>query len=912
MLKGVFKTKTISLKVTDEAIEICYQPSHHHAQPRKAVITYDEDQTIGENLETIKVKLAGTSFDAIIIENPLTYPFSDTIVGIAHQRIDIGLALTNMFNVPVVARTTVDRDGLAAAINHKKDYLSWHLDYYGQYKDKRNYGQEAMLTIGNGFFGLRGAYVEARADQNNYPGMYVAGLYNQNTTNINGRDVTNEDLVNLPNAQYMSFGIDNSNPFKIRRSDIRDSYRSLNLKTGALTTTMMINLATGHQLMVKATKVADMQHWHRFVVRYEVTPLNFAANMQIYAEIDGRVMNQNVERYAEFDQRHTTVTSLSAATDHAELSGQTKNSNIQFAIADRLLSDDTDTIKNTVASNSTAAIRQTLNIDVVPQHTYTFDKVVALFTSRESQAAQLEQLALDELQETTFDQILTDNQRFFARAWQQSDIIIDGDLTSQKLTRVNIFHLFVAAHALQSGQLDASVGARGLHGEAYRGHVFWDEMFVMPFYVSRYPELARQLLLYRYKRLSAARQYAASEGYQGAMFPWQSASKGDEQSQFVHLNPLTQKFEPDNSRRQRHVSLAVAYNVWLYFHQTGDRDFMTHYGLEMLLSIAQFWLSIAQPTADGQHYTIAGVMGPDEFHEEYPNSDHPGLTNNAYTNLMVAWLFTTIQQLSDHTDATILKTVSQKIHFGQQDYQTMTKIAQQLKLDINENGIIGQFEGYFNLPTLDFDAYRKKYGDISRLDRILKSEGKTPDTYQVAKQADALMIYYNFNPTTVTTLLNQMGYPLPDQSLTHNLEFYLARTTHGSTLSRVVYAALTKMEGNMDQSWKLFRQALFSDYYDIQGGTTAEGIHLGVMGATLEIETRFYGGVSFLGDQITVTPHLPKQWQQLTFTQLFRGTAIHFEITHHQLIIDADHDLTMTVLDHPTQIHAHQPLQINY
>lgn len=174
------------------------------------------------------------------------------------------------------------------------------------------------------------------------------------------------------------------------------------------------------------------------------------------------------------------------------------------------------------------------------------------------------------------------------------------------------------------------------------------------------------------------------------------------------------------------------------------------------------------------------------------------------------------------------------------------------------------------------------------------------------------MIYYNFNPTTVTTLLNQMGYPLPDQALTHNLEFYLARTTHGSTLSRVVYAALTKMEGNMDQSWKLFRQALFSDYYDIQGGTTAEGIHLGVMGATLEIETRFYGGVSFLGDQITATPHLPKQWQQLTFTQLFRGTAIHFEITHHQLIIDADHDLTMTVLDHPTQIHAHQPLQINY
>lgn len=900
------------MKITDDAIEISYQLGRQSGQPRRSVITYNEDQTIGENLETIKVKLAGVNFDTIIIENPLTYSFSDTVVGINHQRIDIGLAMTNMFNVPVVARTTVDELGLEAAVNKKKDYLSWHLDYYGQYRDKRNYGQESMLTIGNGFFGLRGAYVEAKADQDNYPGMYVAGMYNQNTTNINGRNVVNEDLVNLPNAQYLSFGVDNDNRFKIRRSDIRDSYRSLNLKTGELTTSLIINLPTGHQLMINATKIADMKHWHRFAIRYQVTPLNFTGNLQIYSEIDGNVTNNNVKRYQDFDQHHIDITSLGAASDHASLNGQTKNSNISFSIASRLTSPDTDTVKNTVASNSPTSITQTLNIKVVPNQTYTFYKTVSIFTSLESEDVPLEQLSLNDLTKSSFKDTKRNNQEFFSKIWHDTDVQINGDLTSQKLSRVNIFHLIVTAAALASGKLDASVGARGLHGEAYRGHVFWDEMFVMPFYTTHYPRLARQLLLYRFRRLGTARKYAKSEGYNGAMYPWQSASTGDEQSQFVHLNPLTQNWDPDNSRRQRHVSLSIAYDIWLYDHLTGDHSFMNQYGLEMLLSIGQFWISIAKKDDNDDRYSIKGVMGPDEFHEEYPNSDEQGLTNNAYTNLMVAWLFATIKQITDRTDSKTLQEILQKINFTDTNYQQMVEIAHHLKLDINENGIIGQFEDYFDLPTLDFDAYRKKYGDISRLDRILKSEGKTPDAYQVAKQADALMIYYNLNSNTVDDLLKQMGYQLPSNYLTHNLEFYLDRTTHGSTLSRVVYAGLTKLAGNMDQSWKLFRQALFSDYYDIQGGTTAEGIHLGVMGATLELETRFYGGVSMLGEQIVVQPQLPKQWNQLEFNQQYQGGNIHFIIGHNQITVETEQQLEMIIAGQKVDTKPNKSVTINY
>ena len=297
----------ISLHVLDDALAVSYQPTNPDER-RRFTIAYNSDQTIGENLENLRLKLAGLDVDAAVIDNALSYPFSDTVVGINHQRIDLGLAITNMLNVPAVSSQAVQQQGLTAALTAKRDYLTWHLDYYGQYQGKRNYGQEAMLTVGNGFIGLRGAYTEAHADADNYPGMYTAGLYDQLTTNLNGRNVTNEDLVNLPNAQALSFGVDHQNPFQIKAADIQDIYRSLDLHTGTLTTTMLVQLPTGHALRIETKKLANFKDWHRLAIQYRITPLNFAGSLQIYSAIDGRVINANVDRYNAFNQRHLRIT----------------------------------------------------------------------------------------------------------------------------------------------------------------------------------------------------------------------------------------------------------------------------------------------------------------------------------------------------------------------------------------------------------------------------------------------------------------------------------------------------------------------------------------------------------------------------------------------------------------------------
>ncbi|ETY75782.1 kojibiose phosphorylase [Lactiplantibacillus fabifermentans T30PCM01] len=901
----------IRLRIDNEAMDIAYHPEADQAATAHYLIAYNPDQGIGENLENIKVRLAGLKFEAAILENGLDYPFSDTIVGVNYDRIDVGLALTNMLNIPVVSRAAVDRDGLTAAIKAKTTYLKWHLDYYGQYDGVRNNGQEAMLTIGNGYFGLRGAYVEARADENNYPGTYVAGVFDQETTKIKDHDVVNEDLVNLPNAQYMTFGVDHQAPFKITSHNVQDVYRSLDLKTGILTTTMIVQLSSGHLLQVKAQKIANMRDWHRYNLRYQITPLNFSGNLQIYSEIDGSVVNSNVTRYNVFDQHHLQTLGIESQTDAVYLSGQTKTSKIDYTIGAKLTSPDLGSDQVIQVNNQPQGVQQTVSLAVQAGKTYTFDKSVVIATSN-VQNDDLIQHVNTELTQTSFDDTVKTSRDYWHQAWQDADIKIRGDITSQRLTRVNIFHSLVSAAAIESGQLDASVGARGLHGEAYRGHVFWDEMFILPFYALHRPELAKQLLLYRYRRLPAARANAKAAGFAGAMYPWQSAQYGDEQAQITHLNPITDTWDPDNSRLQRHVSLDIAYNIWVYYHDTKDKQFLADYGMEMLLSIAEFWLSKATYDDQTGRYSISGVMGPDEFHENYPNSKTPGLKNNAYTNIMVAWLFQTIDHLRTKITNEAYQKAANAADFKPELATKMTDISHKLALEINQSGIIAQFEGYFKLPTLDFRAYRQKYGDIARMDRILKAEDKTPDAYQVAKQADALMAFYNFDVSAVQKIITDLGYQLPKEYLTHNIQYYLERTTHGSTLSRIVYAVLNQLDENYDQAWTLFSEALFSDYYDIQGGTTAEGIHLGVMCATLLLETRNFGGVDVLGKHLTVNPQLPAQWQALKFKHTFQGGHYTFAVDHEKVTVTVDQPSSIQIAGKNYDLQANKPLTVAY
>jgi len=467
--------------------------------------------------------------------------------------------------------------------------------------------------------------------------------------------------------------------------------------------------------------------------------------------------------------------------------------------------------------------------------------------------------------------------------WRVCDMRVSGDDEVQLLLRLHIAHLLQVC-SRHTADLDAGLPARGLNGEAYRGHVFWDEIYALSFFNFRLPEVTRGLLMYRYRRMGEARAAAREAGWRGAMFPWQSGSEGTEETQRVHLNPLSGRWEPDLSRNQRHVNAAIFYNIWRYYLTTDDLEFLDRYGAEMMLEIARFWASIAHFNPERERYEIHGVMGPDEFHEKYPDAPEGGLRNNAYTNIMVAWLCDIAGQLLTLLPDSRVEALRARLGISADELALWQDMSHRTFVPFHGDGIISQFEGYDELEELDWDAYRAKYGNIQRLDRILRAEGDDPNRYKITKQADTVMLFYLFSGEELREIFGRLGYDYGDDTAIRNVAYYDRRTSHGSTLSFVTHAGVLAAL-DPGSSWERFLVALRSDADDIQGGTTKEGIHVGVMAGTLHVMQRYYAGTHVRDDVLYFDPRLPGQLDGLSFPIQFRDTPIHVTVTGEQLTL---------------------------
>jgi beta-phosphoglucomutase family hydrolase len=760
------------------------------------------------------------------------------------------------------------------------------LEYF-DYDPQKERSREALLTIGNGYFGTRGAMEETNANDINYPGTYIAGVYNRLVTRIAGKDVENEDFVNCPNWLPVRFKIEDGPWIDVNKVEILDIRRTLDFTNGLLTRVMTIKDEEGHISRIESERFASMDNMHIAALRYRVIPQNYSGNITFMSALDGTVENKGVERYKALQSKHLQPMEQGSDSQIVYLKVKTVQSDIEIAESARLtLTKNGNLIHDDLAHSTEEGLVFSFGDQFVKQgEVFQLEKIVTVFTSREDRNPLISSLSAAKAA-ASYEELLKASAARYEQIWKEIDVRIEGNRLSQKLLRLHLYHLMVSASP-HNEKLDASVTARGLHGEAYRGHIFWDELFILPFYDIHFPKTARSLLMYRYRRLDKAREYARQHGYKGAMFPWQSGSDGSEETQTLHLNPVSGEWGPDHSSLQRHVSLAVAYNVWQYYHITNDKEFLEQYGLEIILEVCRFWESKAQWDEKTGRYSIDGVMGPDEFHEKYPGSEKGGLKDNAYTNIMVAWLFKTAGKLLTAVSSDALENLKQSIGFQTEEINRWEEIRKKLRLVISDEGIIAQYDGYFELKELDWDYYRKKYGNVYRMDRLLKAEGKSADEYKVAKQADMLMTFYNLEKEEVDDLLREMGYRLPEDYLQKNLQYYLARTSHGSTLSRVVHAQLAQMTGDSRLAWELYSDALASDYNDIQGGTTGEGIHAGVMAGTVMIALNTFAGINLRKEKLEVHPHLPESWETLSCRLQFKGVKYSVEIGE-ETIVQAD------------------------
>jgi trehalose/maltose hydrolase-like predicted phosphorylase len=280
-------------------------------------------------------------------------------------------------------------------------------------------------------------------------------------------------------------------------------------------------------------------------------------------------------------------------------------------------------------------------------------------------------------------------------------------------------------------------------------------------------------------------------------------------------------------------------------------------------------------------------MGPDEFHERYPGMEEGGLRNNAYTNVMVAWSCETAGKVLALLPEGRREALRARLGLSDDEIATWQRMSRKMFVPFHGDGIISQFEGYEDLQELDWDAYRDKYDDLQRLDRILRAEGDDPDHYQLAKQADTVMLFFLFPESELRRLFDQLGYEYRPDTARKNIDYYDKRTSHGSTLSFITHAgALAAIEP--ESSWERFMVALESDVGDVQGGTTKEGIHMGVMSGTLDLVQRGYVGSEIRDGVLYFDPKLANRLEGLSFAMQFRRTPLRVTLEGGELTVAAD------------------------
>jgi trehalose/maltose hydrolase-like predicted phosphorylase len=448
--------------------------------------------------------------------------------------------------------------------------------------------------------------------------------------------------------------------------------------------------------------------------------------------------------------------------------------------------------------------------------------------------------------------VLAAHETAWQQHWNVSDVIIEGDDKVQEAVRFAVYHLTSAANPEDEC---VSVGARGLTGDAYFGHVFWDtEIYLLPFYVAVWPEAARALLMYRYHTLPGARAKAAHFGFRGALYAWESADTGEETTPERVIGADGTPVEILTGRMEHHISADVAYAVWQYWHFTGDDDFFLRAGAEMLLETARFWASRAVSEADGKRH-IRHVIGPDEYHED--------VDNNAFTNVMARWNIgrglETMDLLRERwpNRAAALR---EKLALGDDELADWRDAIPRIVTGLDAaTGIYEQFAGYHKLEQLELSLYADRKMPID----VVIGRERTQRS-QVVKQAD------------VVALIALLPDEFPGAAAKANFRYYEPRCAHGSSLSAAIHALVAARLGETETALHFLRQAAVADLE--LDPNSAGGIRIAGLGGLWQAIILGFAGLDLKSDMLGIDPRLPPHWHSLSFRVCWRGRSVAIRI----------------------------------
>lgn len=719
---------------------------------------------------------------------------------------------------------------------------------------------ETIMCLGNGYMGIRSCTEESYPKETR--NCFIAGTFNT----FNDMEVT--ELPNIADVTEMGIYIDGER-FHLEKGSIEQYSRILNLRIGELTRRVRWHNGKGNIVEMVFRRFVSLHNKHLLGMRVELTP-HMATEITIKSGINGQVTNSGAQHFMDGDKRihnkkviqytATTTESHVHVVTHCQhrffVDGMEVNTEPRLSIERR---------KVTVEHSFSLELGQTLVIEkFANMHTSLdlehVDQDVAALC-----ADSLEELCQEALK--GYEQLLEESSEAWLKKWEAVNIQIQSTNDFDQLAlRFAQYHLVLMAPAHDNR---FGIGAKGLTGEGYKGHSFWDtEIFIQPYFLFTEPETARKLVEYRYHTLDGARRKAAANGYQGAMYPWESAFTGDEVTpEWGPVDVVTgTPTKIWTGLIEQHITSDVAYGVWQYYLATGDQEFMDTMGYEIIMETATFWASRVTWDESNQRYEIRGVIGPDEYKEH--------VDNNAFTNYMAHWNMRTaiacyekLQQQS----STVWDRLNERLQL-QAAYKEWIQKAELIYLPQPREAdlVIPQDDTYLTKQIIDLTKYRNQkevgliLGDYN-MDQV--------NQIQVSKQADIMVLFY------------LLEHCFSDEVKQANWNYYEPKMLHDSSLSMSTHSILASDLDEMDLAYKLFEQAARIDLGQNMKSSD-QGIHTASIGGIWKCVVFGFGGVRAVNGQLRIQPQLPVSWDTLSFPIYWQGDLLKVHVTHDTIHIE--------------------------
>jgi nigerose phosphorylase len=729
--------------------------------------------------------------------------------------------------------------------------MDWNITETNQLTPEDIDRQGNKLLIGNGYIGYRGTLEEFSKEQKT--ATIVSGLYDRVGDQW-------REPINLPNGCFVQV-IYNAEPLHALRSTVISHTQTLDLQSALHSRETTFETPDGCHITVRSRRFASLARHHLICIDYSISA-DRECLVDIQTGIDGDVWDINGPHLEEMGSCEQD----GVITVHAV----THENRVKVAVAEAV-----SALHEEQVVEYSTSIREIHGIHA--QKGFRFQKFVAHFTGlEESDPLKASRDICQQAAAIGFDELLKEHTALWSERWSLCDIQITGDEAAQQALRFSMYHLLAIVPV---NTTQASIPARGMSGQMYKGAIFWDtEIFMLPFFTHAFPSLARNLLLYRHHTLDGARRKAQEYGYRGAFYAWESQDTGDDACTLFNVTdvftnrPMRTYFRD----KQVHISADIAYAFWKYFMLTGDASIWLDGGAEVVFECARFFLSYVYYNPDKGRYEVLDVTGPDEYHER--------VHNNAYTNRMVVNTLDVCQQVASylHQNAPdFLEGLKATLGF-ESDLAFIDGLIPHFHLPDSSltDDLIPQFDNYFTLEDLPLKNLLERrlhpheyFGGGSGL----------ATTTQIIKQADVILMLYLFSEL----------YSLGTKSI--NWEYYEPRTEHGSSLSACSYSLIAAQLGKVDWAYKYFMKTATIDLEgkgkQYVGTLYIGGTHPAGNGGAWMSAIFGLCGIQCTNKGIEINPHLPTHWKQVTIPFMLRGQKLQITLTHENVCVKPEHPL---------------------